>query len=144
MTAVFDDLGIRFEYPADWELDVADDGPRATVSVQSPDGLAYAMIVLDEDRPAPAEQADEALDAMRGEYPDLDAAPALESIDGQRAVGYDLEFFSLDAINSATIRCLRTPRRTIFCLGQWSDLGDEENEVRLRLVRSSLEETDAT
>ncbi len=44
-SAQFDDLGIRFEYPADWELEVVDsDGERATVMVQSGDGLAFAML----------------------------------------------------------------------------------------------------
>jgi hypothetical protein len=93
MTGIFDDLGIRFEYPADWELEVVDsDGERATVLVQSGDGLAFAMITLDSDRPAPAELADEALGAMREEYPNLDARDAIEMLDGQSAVGHDLEF----------------------------------------------------
>jgi hypothetical protein len=143
MTGIFDDRGVRFEYPADWELEVTDDGPRTTVALQSPGGLAFAMVTLDETRPAPAELADEALAAMRDEYPGLDAAPALETIDGHRAVGHDLEFFSLDLVHSCAIRCFRTPRRTVLVFGQWSDLDGDDPEARLRAVRGSLEETDA-
>src|SRR6478736_6642140 len=104
-SAQFDDLGIRFEYPAEWELEVVDsDGDRATVMVQSGDGLAFAMITLDGDRPAPAELADEALGAMREEYPDLDSRDAIETLDGHSAVGHDLEFLALDMPNSCSIR----------------------------------------
>lgn len=143
MAGSFDDHGIRFEYPPDWELDVTDDGPRATVSVQSPDGLAFALVTVDEDRPAPAEMADEAISAMREEYPELESVAAIEEIDGHRAVGHDLEFFSLDMLNACAIRCYRSPRRTIMVFSQWAEIEGEEAEEILRAVRRSLEETDA-
>jgi hypothetical protein len=113
------------------------------VAVQSPGGLAFALVTLDEDRPTPAGLADEALGVMRDEYPQLDAWPALETIDGHRAVGHDLEFISLDLVNSCVIRCYRTPRRTVLVFGQWSDLEGDDAEALLRTVRGSLEETDS-
>jgi hypothetical protein len=143
MIGIYDDHGIRFEYPLNWELEVSDDGPRTTVAVQEPGGLAFAIVTADETRPAPAELADEALAAMREEYPGLDATPALETIDGHRAIGHDLEFISLDMINSCAIRCYRTPRRTVLVFGQWSDLAGEEPEALLRAMRLTLEETDS-
>lgn len=143
-SAQFDDLGIRFEYPADWELEVVDsDGERATVMVQSGDGLAFAMLTLDSDRPAPAELADEALGAMREEYPDLDASDAVETIDGHNAVGHDLEFLALDLPNSCVIRAFRSPRRSILVFCQWSDLDDDEMGPIMAMLRRSLVETDA-
>ena len=69
--------------------------------------------------------------------------PALELIGGQRAVGHDIEFLSLDMINSAAIRCFRTPRRTILIFGQWSDLAEDDPKSLLGVVRRTLEETDA-
>jgi hypothetical protein len=142
MIGIYDDHGIRFEYPLDWELEISDDGPRTAVTVQSPAGLAFAIVTVDESRPAPADLADEALAAMRAEYPSLDAAPAIETIDGHRAVGHDLEFISLDMINSCSIRAYRTPRRTVLVFVQWSDLASEESESLLQAVRRSVEETD--
>jgi hypothetical protein len=143
MHGVYQDRGVRFEYPPEWEVDVTDDGTRTTVALQSPDGLAFALVTLDEDRPAPAELADEALEAMREEYPGLESVPALETIDGHRAVGHDLEFFSLDMVNACAIRCYRTDRRTVLVFGQWSELIGDEPEALIRAVRHSLEETDA-
>jgi hypothetical protein len=142
MTEIYDDHGIRFEYPGDWEIEVTDDGPLTTVAIQAPSGLAFALVTVDDDCPAPAEVADQALDALREEYPVLDAVPALESINGHRAVGHDVEFISLDMTNSCTIRCFRTPRRTVLLFGQWSDLVGEECESTLGAVRRSFEETD--
>jgi hypothetical protein len=142
MTEIYADRGIRFEYPGDWELDVTDDGPLTTVTVQAPGGLAFAFVTVDDSCPAPAEVADQALEALREDYPTLDAAPALETLNGHRAVGHDVEFICLDMTNSCTIRCFRTPRRTVLLFGQWSDLGSNDSESTLVAVRRSFEETD--
>ena len=141
-TGVYEDYGIRFEFPGNWEVEASHDGTRTAVAAQAPDGLAFALVTLDEDCPAPAGVADEALTAMREEYPNLDSAPALDTIDGHRAIGHDVEFISLDMINSCSIRCFRTPRRTVLFFGQWSDLADGSQEALIRGVRSSLAETD--
>ncbi len=141
--AIFDDHGVRFDYPADWEIDVGVDGPRTSVTIQSPNGPAFAIVIADEARPEPREMADEAVEALRGDYPELDATPASEIIDGHAAVGHDAGFFSLDVTNSCVIRCFRTPRRTIFFLAQWSDLEDDDLEATFAAVRGSIEETDA-
>ena len=143
MFEMFDDRGIRFAYPLGWEVEVIDEGPVMTASVQAPGGLAFAMVRLDDSRPAPADVADQALEAMREDYPQLDASPALETIDGHHAVGHDIEFISLDLTNTCAIRCFRTPRRTVLAFGQWSDLEGEDSEALVRGIWRSLEETDA-
>jgi hypothetical protein len=143
MTTTYDDHGIRFVYPESWDVEVTDEGPVTTVAVHAPDGLAFALVTVDDTCPAPAEIADQALQAMRDEYPTLDAAPALETIGGHPAVGHDVEFISLDMTNTCAIRCFRTDRRTVLVFNQWSDLEDEDVGAALAAVRASLEETDA-
>jgi hypothetical protein len=142
MAGTFDDLGIRFEYPEGWELEVTDEGAVTTVSLHSPEGPAFALVTVDESCPDPGEIADEVLQAMREEYPGLDASPAAESIGGHEAVGHDVEFISLDMTNTCAIRCFRTPRRTVLVFGQWSDLEGQDVGPALETVRRSLEETD--
>jgi len=139
----YDNRGIRFDYPPDWEIEAADDGPRTTVTVQSSAGPAFALVTIDDSRPEPEGMADEALAALRDEYPTLDAEPASETIDGHRAVGHDVEFISLDMTNTCAIRCFQTPRRTVFVLSQWSDLEEDDLGARLEALRRSLEETDS-
>ena len=137
---VYEDHGVHFEYPADWQLEVSEDGPVTTIEVQAPSGLAFAWIRTDASCPDPAGVADEVLEALRQEYPDLDAEPALEPLHEHVAAGYDVEFFSLDVTNGATIRCFRTPMRTLLVFGQWSDLGEEELPDLIRSLFRSVEE----
>lgn len=143
MIGVYDEHGIRFRYPTDWEVEVETDGPRTTVAVNAPDGVAFVLVSLDEDCPEPSEVAGNALDAMHEEYPDLDSVPVLEMIDGHRAIGHDVEFLTLDSTNACSIRCYRTPRRTVFLFGQWSDLEGGDPATQIRLMRDSMEETDS-
>jgi hypothetical protein len=143
MFGIYDDHGIRFEYPPTWEIDVSDDGPRIAVTVQSPDGPAFSLITLDTTRPGVNELVEEALMALREEYPSLDARPSHESIDGQETIGHDIEFVSLDMINVCAIRAYRSPRRTIFIMAQWSDVEGSDPESVCMAIRASFEETDS-
>ncbi len=138
----FEEHGLRFAYPASWELEVTDHGPVVTVAVQDPGGLGFALITTDESRPDPADVADAALEAMREEYPDLDAAPAMETINEHCATGHNVEFFAMDMTNAATIRCFRTPKRTVLAFGQWSDAGEPELPDLIRGVVNSIEDTE--
>jgi hypothetical protein len=138
----FDDHGLRFEYPSNWELEVTDNGPVLTVGVQDPGGLGFALITTDESRPDPADLADAALEAMREEYPDLEAAPAMETINDHCATGHDIEFFAMDMTNAASIRCFRTPCRTVLAFGQWSDAGEVDLPDLIRGVFRSIESTE--
>ncbi|MDR3620989.1 MAG: hypothetical protein P4L85_16675 [Paludisphaera borealis] len=138
----YDEDGLRFEYPHEWELEVTDQGEVRTVAVQDPDGLGFALITTDESRPDPAEVADSALDAMREEYADLESTATLETINDHAATGHDLEFYAMDMTNAAMIRCFRTPRRTVLAFGQWSDLGPDELADLVRDVIRSIVETE--
>jgi hypothetical protein len=144
MMARYDDQGIRFDYPASWELDEDDDDARATITVQSSGGLAFVMVTLDADRPSPGEMAGEALSAMKEEYPDIQVSPTEDRVGGHRAEGFDLEFFSVDMPNACLIRSFRTPSRTVLVFGQWSaaDADEEEPEEVVRGVLRSLEEAE--
>lgn len=144
MTGTFEDCGILFRYPEDWELDVTEEGALTTIALHSTTGPAFALVTLDETRPDPGEVLQQALEVMRDEYPELDATPARESIGGYPAQGHDVEFFSLDMTSTCAIRCLQTHRRTVLFFGQWSDIeGDEAGEI-LADLRRSFEETDTT
>jgi hypothetical protein len=139
-TEVYEDHGVRFEYPSDWTMEVIDEGVVMTVDLQHPGGDAFALVRTDESCPEPEELVDQALEAMREEYPQLDSSPVTEMLDEHSVAGHDLEFFSLDIATAASIRSFRTPRRTVLVFGQWSDLGaDDLPEVIHSLFRSVVE-----
>ncbi len=141
-TQTYDNHGVRFDYPASWEVEVTEDGEVVSVAVSIPDGLGFVVITTDTACPDPALASAEALEALREEYPNLDSNQVMEVINGQTTIGHDVEFFTLDMTNSAKIRCFRTPRRTVLCFGQWSDLGREETGDQIRDILHSIEETE--
>jgi hypothetical protein len=141
-TEVYEDYGVRFEYPSDWTVEATEDDDVTTVDLQHPEGVAFILVRSDESCSDPEETADLALEAMREEYPELDASPVMETLGEHIVTGHDVEFFSLDVSNAALIRCFRTPRRTVLVFGQWSDLIGEETAELVRDVVRSLEEVE--
>ena len=143
MTETFDDRGVRFEYPSDWEVEIAEDEEVTTVSLQAPGKPAFALVTLDETLPEPDDLVDEVVETMREEYPNLDIAPIRERIAGHDAIGHDIDFFSLDTTSACVIRCFRTNRRTVLVFGQWSDYEDGPARSALTALQRTFEETDA-
>ena len=145
MLSMYEDHGIRFDHPSDCEVDESDDGVQTTISVQAPDGLTFALITLDTNRPTIAEMLDLALSAMKEEYADLAVVPVSELLGGHCAEGYDLEFVSLDLLGGCVMRCFQTLRKTVLFFGQWSmdDLNDDEPEELIHAIRKTLRETDS-
>ena len=142
--SAYDDRGVRFEHPDDWEVEVTEDGTRTTIAVGAPSGLAFALVTVDEgDDADPDEMVTEALAALKEEYPTLTADPADDDLAGHPATGHDVEFVSLDFSVACALRGVRTAHRTIFILTQWSDLESDDADDALRLLRRSFEETDA-
>jgi hypothetical protein len=137
MAATFEEDGIRFQYPENWKLEREEDETGWTASVQSP-GTAFFMVCLRDDLPTPNELAETALDALREDYPDLEAEEQVETLAGQMAVGHDIRFFSLDLTNTCWTRSFYSARGTVLVMCQTSDLELEKNEPVLRAICASL------
>src|SRR6516225_12305412 len=104
MAARFDDGGIHFQYPENWQLAREENETGWTVSLQSP-RTAFMMVCLREDLPTPDQLADAALDALREDYPGLEADDCVDNLAGQPAIGHDIRFISLDWTNTCWTRC---------------------------------------
>jgi hypothetical protein len=138
MAAEFHAEGIHFRYPENWNLTREDNEDGWTVSVQSPD-TAFFMVSLRSDMPPPEEVAETALEALREEYPELEAEDCLDSVCGQPALGHDIRFFSLDLTNTAWTRSFYSSYGTVLVLCQVNDLELETNEPVLRAICASVE-----
>jgi hypothetical protein len=138
MAVRFDDGGIRFHYPENWRLEREENDTGWTVSLQSP-GTAFMMVCLREDLPTPAQLADAALDALREDYPQLEADDTVDNLAGQPAIGHDIRFISLDLTNTCWTRSFYSSEGTVLVLCQANDLELEEHEPVLRAICKSLE-----
>src|SRR5262249_14948941 len=112
MAARFDDGGIRFQYPENWRLEREENDSGWTVSLQSP-GTAFMMVCLREDLPTPDQVAEAALDALREEYPELEADDCVDNLAGQPAIGHDIRFISLDLTNTCWTRSFYSSEGTV-------------------------------
>src|SRR5579864_4505715 len=111
MPRVFREGSLSFRYPDNWQLEREDNDHGWTVSVYSP-GTAFLTLSLDTDYPDTERVADTALEAMRSEYPELEADERAEPFAGQPAVGHDISFFSLDLTNTCWTRSFDCPDGT--------------------------------
>ena len=130
--------GLRLFYPENWKLDDDQAEGGWTITVQSP-GTAFLMLRLDGGLPTCEEMVDEALTALKAEYKDLHAEPALEAIAGELSVGHDIEFVSFDIPTSCFTRSFYGPTGTVLMLGQVASVDAEEYEPVLEALRIALQ-----
>lgn len=138
MPATFDRDGIRFLYPENWRLENSDSDNGWTVALQSPD-TAFLMLSYDESMPECEAMAETALEALRGEYPELESDDAVDTVAGQPAIGHDIRFFSLDLTNTCYVRSFYSGGATVLLMWQLNDLEMESNEPVLRAICASLQ-----
>ena len=105
MVKQFDEDGVFFQYPDNWTLTREDVDGGWTASLQSP-ATAFLVVTLDRTMPEPQQMADTALEALRSEYPTLEADAAVDMLAGEMAVGHDIHFFSFDLSNTGWTRGL--------------------------------------
>ena len=137
----FEKSGIRWRYPQNWTLETEDSTAGWTAALYSP-ATAFMVVSLHTEEDDPAHLAESALLAMRETYPDLEAVAALETIAGQPALGYDLNFFMLDLTNTCWIRALHAGDGCVLILTQATDDDLETYGPVLHAVRASLEVED--
>ena len=105
--------------------------------VQSPE-TAFFLLTYDDDMPEIGLMAETALEALRADYPDLEAEEALESLAGQPAMGHDIHFFSLDLSNTCCTRSFYSESGTVFVMWQTNDLELERVEPIFKAMCASL------
>jgi hypothetical protein len=136
MAAVFDHLGIHFQYPENWTVETEQENEDVEVTVYSPGGGFWSVAVSDEQDPQAL--ADIVVQAMNEEYDELDSEEASDSIGGEELSGYDLNFYCLDLTNTAQVRTFRRGDRTYLLLWQAEDHEFDEISPIFRAITTSL------
>jgi hypothetical protein len=138
MSRQFQDDGISFRYPESWTMEREENEDGWTVLLQSP-GTAFMTLTCDNSGASAEEVAEATLEALRADYPALDAQPKVDTLAGQMAVGHDIQFFSLDLTNTCWTRSVYSEAGTVLVLCQTNDLELEEFEPVLRAICASIQ-----
>jgi hypothetical protein len=136
MPAFFDHLGVRFQYPESWTLELSEDGDGNDVTVYSPEGAFWSLTIRDHDEPRSL--AEEAVAAMQQEYDELDCEEVTDSIADQPLTAYDLNFYCLDLTNTAQIRAFRRGDRAFLMIWQAEDREFNLISAIFRAIATSL------
>jgi hypothetical protein len=137
MSNAYHNAAIQFLYPENWELAESRNRDGLTLNLQSPYSMFLFLTYYDR-AVDPSELADEALQTMSEEYPELDSDAVVQRIADQPAVGHDVSFFSLDLTNTCWIRAFSDGEHSVLIFAQTSDLDLERAELAFRGVCASL------
>ena len=137
MREVYDRHGITFQYPADWEVSEQEQGDECLITVSGP-GTSFWSVGLFRDRPSPDLVLETALAAFKDEYPDLDAYDVDDELLSQPTMGYDIEFFCLELVNTARIRSFLAQDFTVLVLCQADDTELESSDPLFEEMSRSL------
>ncbi|MEO1994591.1 MAG: hypothetical protein ABGZ17_04885 [Planctomycetaceae bacterium] len=137
MLEPYDQHGISFRYPTDWELDEQSHEDGLTITVSSSESVFWS-ISLFPTRPPPDHVLQTALAAFRQEYPELDESAVETELCDAPAWGWNLEFVCLDLINIVVLRAFRTGRFTALVLFQGMDRELELVREQVNKITDSL------
>jgi hypothetical protein len=136
MPAIFDHLGVQFQYPESWVLEAGDEADGEEVTVFSPGGAFWSLTIHEGGEPA--ELMDVVVQAMREEYDELDSEEIEDSIAGQELRGFDLNFYCLDLTNTAHIRAFQRGAKTYLMIWQAEDREFDAIAPIFRAIATSL------
>ncbi|MFT5324612.1 MAG: hypothetical protein ACI8P0_002476 [Planctomycetaceae bacterium] len=135
--AVYEEHGVRFEYPDNWELSHEHHDADFSVTIES-EGTAFWMLSVLQGRPVAEDVIEAALESFRAEYDPVDVYESEDSICMLPTVARNVDFYELEMVNRASLRACETDSTTIFVLLQMSDTERAEAEPLLKAITDSL------
>ena len=138
MDEIYDAHGIRFRYPAFWELNEEEAANERTITVSSPETSFWSLTIAD-DKPPPEDMVESAVSALREEYDELDDYSSHVKLAGPDSVARDVEFVCLEMLNSAFLRAVSTDEFSALIYYQGTDLELAETRAILESISSSLQ-----
>ncbi|MDO4558493.1 MAG: hypothetical protein Q4C47_05975 [Planctomycetia bacterium] len=121
MSAEYRGMGVAFQFPENWELEQEPSMGRGRgVTVNAPSGGFWSLAVYPRGTD-PKRLADAAVAVFRQEYREVETEAIDETIEGHSLTGYDVDFFCLDILIRATIRCFGNDDSVYVILSQGED-----------------------
>lgn len=134
---VYDEHGVRFEYPDNWELSHEHHDDDFSVTLES-ETTAFWMLSVLHGRPIAEDVIEAALESFRSEYEPVDVYESEDRICMLPTVAKDVDFYELEMVNRASLRACESDSTTIFVLSQMSDTEREEVAPVLKAITESL------
>jgi hypothetical protein len=129
--------GIRFRYPAAWQIVEQEDDESTSITVASPDTSFWSVSLIPEG-PSPEQVIASAVEAFREEYDEVDVYPSEETMGDRPGAALDVDFVCFELINSAFLRSFQTDRLTVLVLYQGFDGELAETRPLLEAISASL------
>ncbi|HMP80046.1 MAG TPA: hypothetical protein PKD54_11385 [Pirellulaceae bacterium] len=118
MTAVYRNQGIDLQYPENWVLSEVEALPGSPqLLIEAPDGSMLTLVFRERGTDCKL-LADELVEIMAQEFPDLESIAAEEELQGVTGAGFDCEVFYLDLLVSAWVRVFAGRNQVIGVLAQ--------------------------
>ena len=137
MDEVYEGHGIRFRYPAAWQLAEQEDGKSTCITVSSPE-TSFWSISLFPEGPSPEQVIASAVEAFRDEYDEVDVYPSDVQTGNRAGAAIDVDFVCFELISSAFLRSFRTNGLTVLVLYQGFDGELTETRPILEVISASL------
>ena len=138
MPAIFEQSGLRFEYPDNWSVELPEEGKSGEQVVVSSPETAFWHLSRHPSEVELEPLFDEVLAALRAEYQDIEVEPAHESLEDFELEGYDVNFICLDLTNTCWLRACRTPSATFLLLCQAEDREFDRVSIVFRAMLISM------
>ena len=148
MSKVFDKMGVRFEYPDEWQIDTKElQESSNSITIYGPQDCFWSLQINPQEV-SPKEMVEQALQVMRDEYEDVEAEAFQETFDHLEVLGYDMTFYCLDLTNTAQVRAFRdeVASYVVFCQAEDRDFEEAEPvfaAITLALLSNESENDDA-
>lgn len=113
--------GVRFDYPHDWTMEIdSDQSASWSVTLTSP-WTAFIQFSYTEDENRPENLANEILNVFQDEYEHLDATAYNGKLGQWMAVGYDIDFTTIDQVVTSKLRVLSFQHGCLALILQYLD-----------------------
>jgi hypothetical protein len=133
----YERAGLSFQYPENWIMTEEDREDGWAVEIQSP-ATAFFLATFQPGQTDPELVLQEALTGMKAEYKEFECAEVQATIASSPAIGFDVNFVSLDFTNTALLRAVETAEGILLLLCQCTDAELELNGLVLQAMLKSI------
>lgn len=136
LTQCFAGHGIRFDYPAGWQVTEEQLPDQWVATLESGQSAFWQITIFDEPVDV-IELMDSVVETYRSEYPNLDETEPVVTLFRSATEARDLDFICLDLVVTACIRAFDTEEQTMLVLYQ----GEDRELERLRPVLDAISQS---